>query len=309
MNLNTVVPKYSIVIPMYNRENLISRALNSCLQQEYADFEIIVIDDCSTDNSINVVKGFQDSRINLVRHEKNMGVGPARNTGADNSKGTWIIWLDSDDELLVGALQLINKHIATVEQNIFRLAFMYQLDNGEISPSPALVEETWDYSGYIRWMGKSKVRGDFCNVLRREAFAKVRYPSNSEASFHLDFAKNFLTRSFPIVIGKVHFDAQNRSLRISSKDLLSNANKNAEQLTELLERHAQALKMTSPSIYYEYVRGLVTLWFMAGYKFRALHYALLYLRRYPFAKRLWIVIIFGLIDMRALAWLKSKAAP
>jgi len=293
---------------MYNREKLISRALNSCLQQSFTDFEIVVVDDCSSDDSINVVKGFHDPRINLVCHEKNMGVGPARNTGADNSRGAWIVWLDSDDELLLDALQLIDKCIATIDGNIFRLAFMYQLDNGDFSPSPALVEETWDYSGYIRWMGKFKLHGDFCNVIRKEAFKMVRYPSNSEASFHLDFAKSFLTRTFPIVIGIVHFDAVNRSLRVSPQKLLSSAKINAEQLTGLLDRHAQELKMTSPAIYYEYIRGLVTLWFIAGYKLRALHCSYIYLKHYPFVKKIWVVIIFGVINKRALAWLKCKAA-
>lgn len=311
MNLNTVVPKYSIVIPMYNRENLISRALNSCLQQRYDDFEIVVVDDCSTDNSINVVKGFLDSRINLVRHEKNLGVGPARNTGIESAKGIWVILLDSDDELLPDALVSIDKHTQRIGSNISRLVFMYRLDSGGLSPSPPLIEDTWDYFGYIQWMKLSRVHSDFCNVIKKSAFEIVKFPSTRayEALFHLDFAYRFLTRTCTEVVGVIHSDANNRSLNFTSERLLTDSYNNALQITELLERHGDRIKVISAPMYWEYVRGLITLWFLVGNRFGALQYALRYFPHNPFSKKLWIVIIFGLIDKRALAWLKSKATP
>ena len=90
-------PKISVVIPMYNRQELIGRAIASVLRQTCQDFEIIVVDDGSKDNSCKVVKGIVDSRIHLICQEKK-DVSAARNRGIDEAKADLIAFLDSDDE-------------------------------------------------------------------------------------------------------------------------------------------------------------------------------------------------------------------
>jgi glycosyltransferase involved in cell wall biosynthesis len=87
----------SIVIPLYNKEKYISRAINSVLTQSYIKFELIVVDDGSTDESVNLVRQFSDTRIRLVS-QKNAGVSLARNIGVKNSKADWVAFLDADDE-------------------------------------------------------------------------------------------------------------------------------------------------------------------------------------------------------------------
>lgn len=99
----------SVVIPLYNKETSIAQSLRSVLQQESSDFEVVIVDDGSTDNSVSVVEAIQDSRIRLIR-QGNGGPSKARNTGVKNAKGEWILFLDADDELLQGAL----KHFATL---------------------------------------------------------------------------------------------------------------------------------------------------------------------------------------------------
>src|ERR1039458_5800762 len=98
-------PYFSIVIPVFNREQEVQRALSSCLVQDFQAFEVVVVDDASTDNSATVVEGLQDQRVRLIRHAKNRGVCPARNTGVQAAAGEWIVFLDSDDELLPGCLK------------------------------------------------------------------------------------------------------------------------------------------------------------------------------------------------------------
>lgn len=88
----------SVVIPVYNRENTIKRAIDSVLCQTYANLEIIIVDDGSTDNTVEIVKGYEDRRIRLVCQKENGGANKARNIGIANSRGEYIAFQDSDDE-------------------------------------------------------------------------------------------------------------------------------------------------------------------------------------------------------------------
>lgn len=89
----------SVVIPNYNGECFIAKTLDSVLNQTYQDFEIIVVDDCSTDASPEIVESYcrKDSRISLIRLAQNGGVARARNTGIIQAKGDYIALLDNDD--------------------------------------------------------------------------------------------------------------------------------------------------------------------------------------------------------------------
>jgi glycosyltransferase involved in cell wall biosynthesis len=93
-------PKISVIIPTYNRVHLIGKAIKSVLNQTYQDFEIIVVDDGSTDNTEEVVKSFTDIKIHYICHKHNRGASAARNTGIKVSRGEYIAFLDSDDEWL-----------------------------------------------------------------------------------------------------------------------------------------------------------------------------------------------------------------
>ena len=100
-----VEPIISVVIPAYNREREIVRAVDSVLIQGIESMEILVIDDCSTDNTAQVVTAMNDPRIHLIRHDKNKGEARARNTGVRVAKGKYVAYLDSDDYWLPGKLK------------------------------------------------------------------------------------------------------------------------------------------------------------------------------------------------------------
>ena len=90
------MPKTSVIIPTYNRAHFIKKAINTVLEQTYQDFEIVIVDDGSKDNTEEVVNGIKDDRIRYIKHEKNKGEAGARNTGIKNSKGEYIAFLDTD---------------------------------------------------------------------------------------------------------------------------------------------------------------------------------------------------------------------
>lgn len=98
--MNNHNPLVSIIIPLYNREILVEETLKSIQNQTYENWEAIVIDDCSTDNSYQVVKNFSiaDNKIQLFQRQRNpKGASTCRNIGLEKSKGKFVIFLDSDD--------------------------------------------------------------------------------------------------------------------------------------------------------------------------------------------------------------------
>jgi len=112
----------SIIIPTYNRATLLKRAINSVLQQSFSDFELIVVDDASTDYTPEVVKKINDSRIKLIQHSKNKGASAARNTGIDLSKGKYIAFLDDDDEWLP---EKIERQLAAFQTADIKIGLIY----------------------------------------------------------------------------------------------------------------------------------------------------------------------------------------
>ena len=92
-------PLVSIIIPVFNRETTISRAIQSVLDQTYQQWECIIVDDCSTDRSTEIVSQYKhrDSRLQLFRLPRNSGANVARNFGIERSSGSYIALLDADD--------------------------------------------------------------------------------------------------------------------------------------------------------------------------------------------------------------------
>lgn len=87
----------SIIMAAYNAEKTISMAINSVLAQTFADWELLVINDCSKDRTAEIVASFTDPRIRLLQNEKNSGVSISRKKGMEAANGEWIAVLDSDD--------------------------------------------------------------------------------------------------------------------------------------------------------------------------------------------------------------------
>ena len=104
--------KVSVIIPTYNRSSVLSRAIDSVLRQSDRDFELIVVDDGSTDNTKNLIEQYSD-QITYI-YQDNEGVSAARNLGLKHATGEWVAFLDSDDEWKKKKLE---KQIAFIEKN------------------------------------------------------------------------------------------------------------------------------------------------------------------------------------------------
>lgn len=97
----------SVILPTYDRGATIPRAIDSVLAQSYSDWELVIVDDGSTDETQAVLAGYEDPRIRVVRHDRNKGVTAAENTGFDSMRGDYFTMLGSDDEMLPDALETL----------------------------------------------------------------------------------------------------------------------------------------------------------------------------------------------------------
>ena len=111
-NLTMNNPTISVIIPTYNREKYILRAVNSVLNQGFKDFELIIVDDASEDDTQTVIKNISDHRVIYHQLKENRGGSGARNFGIEIARGKYIAFLDSDDEFFP---ELLDKYISIVE--------------------------------------------------------------------------------------------------------------------------------------------------------------------------------------------------
>ena len=102
------MPKISVIVPLYNKEKEIERTILSVLNQNFSDFELLIVNDGSTDHSLDVVKEIKDNRIRIIS-QQNAGVSAARNRGISEAQGEYILLLDADDILLSGVFDSIKE--------------------------------------------------------------------------------------------------------------------------------------------------------------------------------------------------------
>lgn len=136
--------KISVILPVYNGGKYIQKAIESVLNQTFQDFELIVVNDGSTDNTLNVIDSFDDSRIRVI-NQSNQGPGAARNNALKMAQGQYIMYLDSDDWYHEKALEIsyteITKHDA--DMTFFQ---MINYNNGEVYENDWFDLKTFDES-------------------------------------------------------------------------------------------------------------------------------------------------------------------
>lgn len=111
------MPKVSVLMPAYNAEKYIAESIESILNQTFQDFELIIIDDCSSDNTWNIMQEYakKDDRINIFKNEKNLGIGGNRNRLINLARGKYIVWQDNDD---ISLPERVEKQYTYMEENI-----------------------------------------------------------------------------------------------------------------------------------------------------------------------------------------------
>lgn len=187
----------SVVIPLYNKEESILKTINSVLNQTYTDFEIVIIDDGSTDNSSTKVKEITDPRMSYY-YQSNKGVSTARNNGVLKAKGEWIVFLDADDIIYSDCLEHL-KFLIDSYGTLIAVANFYISTNGN-----KRVYSRSTYSGIIANNFKSYIDKELFirtgnTIYSREVLLQNPFNSKFKRFEDLEMA-NSLYRQYKIAI-------------------------------------------------------------------------------------------------------------
>ena len=126
-----MAPFFTVVIPTYNCADYLERALNSVFSQTYQNFEVIVVDNSSTDHTEDVLNSFDDKRLTMIKVNNNGIIAYSRNKGIENAKGDWIAFLDSDDVWKLEKLEVIKDTIVNNPEAILVCHDEWHIVNNE----------------------------------------------------------------------------------------------------------------------------------------------------------------------------------
>ena len=210
-------PKTTIVIPTFNREDLVKKSVISSISQTYENIEVLVVDDCSTDNTEAVVRGIGDSRIKYIRLDTNSGPQVARNTGITAATGDYICFLDSDDEY---SPDFIKECLEAVKKNpgcsVVYCGYNVIDENGRklktFLPAPELKGNLYDYA-----LNKLSLVPTPAFMIAKKCFDKIefdpRLPSWQDDDLFIKLSRDF---EFDIVPHVLYYFRTHKKQRVST---------------------------------------------------------------------------------------------
>lgn len=182
--MEMTTPFLSIIVPVYNVEQYLPRCIDSILAQTFTDFELILVDDGSSDNSGKICDEYaeKDTRI-IVIHKENGGVSSARNRALDIVRGKYITFVDSDDQ--IGTLTTYEENIKILrdesEIDVIQYPIAILDENGikEVKVSVQCISDT--RSLFLKWYTGDQIRGYVCDkIFKRHIFNQIRFPEGMQ---------------------------------------------------------------------------------------------------------------------------------
>jgi glycosyltransferase involved in cell wall biosynthesis len=162
--------RFSVLLPVHNRENYVRQAVDSVLNQTFRDFELLVIDDGSTDRTPEILKSY-GSKLKLIQ-QRNRGPEIARNTAAALAQGEYLVYLDSDDLFLPFALETFDKVIRATDSPPLLLGSILFFQDGE--PPPQLPPpDTIEIFKFRNYASKTMSLSSNSNIVRKSVFDAV----------------------------------------------------------------------------------------------------------------------------------------
>ncbi|MHB1055055.1 MAG: glycosyltransferase family 2 protein [Thermoleophilia bacterium] len=253
----TSTPKVSIVTPAYNRAGLLTRVWQSIIDQQ-AELEWIVVDDGSTDDTENVIRRINDPRVIYLKHSKNRGVNAARNTGSAAAQGRYVIFLDSDDELIPGALKPALKVLDTAADDIGVVLFACIMA-GTGKPVTSFPDGMILDEYQITCEDRLRVGGDMICLYRREVLERFSLPEQFQGCEHIfifEISKEFLFLMKDEPLSIVHRQEDNlsgaNSIVARSADIAKSYEVLINNHVDIFSRHPEAKAMWQVRAMYRY---------------------------------------------------------
>lgn len=183
---------FTVIIPLYNKEKYIENAIKSVLNQTFTDFELVIIDDFSSDKSAAIAATFESEKVQLIYHEKNCGLSASRNTGIKKANSNYITFLDADDIWKPAFLESIYQLIQIYpEARIFGTNYEEVWDDVIKNPCNGSEILPKDFTGYINFFKINIKQGIYNHgsvCFHKEVFEKVGfYNEKINFSEDLDF--------------------------------------------------------------------------------------------------------------------------
>lgn len=226
-------PYFSIILPVFNRAETISVAIRSVLTQSFANWELIIVDDFSTDSTVHRIKQFSDSRIKLISNPKNMGPGFSRNIGINLARGEVISFLDSDDSYFPEFLEKTSNAFKSSEGNAG-----FSWTGLEVKYPRGTIQELWvpkvKISPYYTFLKQLRIGTNSGFSILRKVFDQCGgFNESLMAAEDTEFLLR-IVRKFDFVIVEetlIHIDK-------SGRDRLSlNYNKIAYSYNQFIDQH------------------------------------------------------------------------
>ena len=210
----------SIIIPVYNVEKYIEKCVNSVLKQNYENFEIILVDDGSTDDSGRICDAFQSKNPKKIfcYHKKNGGLSDARNYGLKHSNGKYVVFVDSDDWIEEKTISEAHKEIVLNKADIAIYGIKIDNDNGTIkSKTPLKKEILTSDEGIIYLNSFRKIDVSACNkMFNRKIFNNIEFPKGKLCEDYYIMYKLFGNANKIVVIPQAfyhYYQRQNSIVR------------------------------------------------------------------------------------------------
>jgi glycosyltransferase involved in cell wall biosynthesis len=178
--------RFSIIVPVYNRELFVKECIDSILSQTFSDYEIIAVDDGSTDRTLEVLATY-GNRVKTL-HQDNSGPDVARALGAAHASGEYVVFLDSDDSLLPWALATYNRIIEEFKSPALIIGIKYYYHDGKFSIDSAGSGDEIEVKKYCDYLSKDVPVGLSCSdiVVRRSAYETIGLRKSTPKTFHAD---------------------------------------------------------------------------------------------------------------------------
>ncbi|MCC6457182.1 MAG: glycosyltransferase family 2 protein [Caldilineaceae bacterium] len=283
--------KISVIIPTYNRSPLLRRAVSSVLSQTFADFELLIVDDHSSDDTAEAVAEFNDSRIHYIRHEENRGSSATRNTGIRHARGELISFLDDDDEYLSCALAEICNAFKDAPESIGYMVGgiidVCDTPAGEkeigvrYPKAPKYASREQNYLSFLRRTPFGTNRGV---TFRRDSFEVAGLfdedlRSAVDRDLFIRFARHFEFATIPKPLVRVHQHA--------GPQLTNHSPKRVAAYEKIAEKHRETLQK-HPRLYSDLFFRIGRNYYRCGAKEAARHALMRSLRKYPFRANAWV---------------------